>query len=212
MTSGSIPQPARRTPRAEVRRLLLVSAAEVFTEQGYADATVDEIALRAGFTKGAIYSNFGNKQGLFAAVLQWNSDDERERLLTATSDQPDEIARSVAQIMAEEMTTDTRRSRLGVEFAAYAVRDDAVRESWTPMRRAQREAAARLITQVAQRSGFALTAEPEVAALILHCLTNGLRMEHLADPGLVDADAIEQALAVVITTLTTPRPSAKESD
>lgn len=211
MTSGSPPPPARRTPRAQVRRRLLTSAAEVFAEQGYAEATVDEIALRAGFTKGAIYSNFGNKQALFAAVLQTRAEDERERLLTEASDEPNEIARSVARIMAEEITTDTQRGRLGLEFAAHAARDDAVRESWTPLRRAQREVAARVIVQVTDRSGLELTAEPAVAALIMHCLTNGLWMEHLADPGIVDADAIERALSTVITALTSARLPTEES-
>ncbi|WP_420110607.1 TetR/AcrR family transcriptional regulator, partial [Pseudactinotalea sp.] len=197
------PAPARRLPRAEVRRRLIDAAAAVFTELGYADATVERIALSAGFTKGAVYSNFGGKQDLFAAVLQERSETERERLLVETRDDPTDVPRTAAKIVAESITSDTQREQLGLEFAARAARDTEARQAWTPLRRTQREVAERTIRAVAERSGLELRVDPELAALILHCLTNGLAMEHLADPEKVDRPAIEQAMASTISALTT---------
>ncbi|MFJ7289190.1 TetR/AcrR family transcriptional regulator [Curtobacterium sp. NPDC098951] len=62
--------PTPRTPRAEVRERLLVAGAQVFAEQGVYEARLDEIAARAGFSKGAVYSNFSSKEDLVAEVMQ----------------------------------------------------------------------------------------------------------------------------------------------
>lgn len=57
------------------REALLEAAAEVFFEQGYAAASIDAIIERAGGSKRNIYSEFGNKQGLFAAIVTGNADE-----------------------------------------------------------------------------------------------------------------------------------------
>lgn len=62
--------PTPRTPRAEVRERLLVAGAQAFAEQGVYEARLDEIAARAGFSKGAVYSNFSSKEDLVAEVMQ----------------------------------------------------------------------------------------------------------------------------------------------
>ena len=53
----------------KTRQAILESALDVFSEKGYARATFDEIATRAGFTKGAIYWYFRNKADLVAALI-----------------------------------------------------------------------------------------------------------------------------------------------
>lgn len=196
------PAPMRRTPRSQVRQRLIDAAADVFVEMGYADATLEQIAVTAGFTKGAIYSNFGGKQDLFAAILQTRSDSERERLLVHAGDDPGDVASTAARIVTESITGDTQRGKLGLEFAARAARDDDAKQAWTPLRRTQREVAERAIREFTERSGMALRVDPALAALILHCLTNGLTMEHLADPEQVDGAAIEQAISATIAALT----------
>jgi AcrR family transcriptional regulator len=57
------------------REALLQAAAEIFFEQGYAAASIDAIIERAGGSKRNIYSEFGNKQGLFAAIVTGNADE-----------------------------------------------------------------------------------------------------------------------------------------
>ena len=53
----------------KTRQAVLESALDIFAEKGYAKATFDEIAARAGFTKGAIYWYFRNKADLVAALI-----------------------------------------------------------------------------------------------------------------------------------------------
>ena len=56
--------------RQQTREYLLHAAAQVFAERGFHEATIDEVASAAGFTKGAVYSNFKNKEDLFLALLE----------------------------------------------------------------------------------------------------------------------------------------------
>jgi AcrR family transcriptional regulator len=60
---------APRTPRGELRRAALLDAArDVFLEQGYEGASIEEIVRRVGGSKASVYAYFGSKQGLFWEV------------------------------------------------------------------------------------------------------------------------------------------------
>lgn len=73
------------SPRREVtRHKLLDAAAQVFAEVGFDAASVEAICERAGFTRGAFYSNFESKNELFLALVAAVSSDRvrivRERI------------------------------------------------------------------------------------------------------------------------------------
>lgn len=70
MSADAADSPTPRTPRAEVRERLLSAGAAAFAEQGVHEARLDEVAARAGFSKGAVYSNFSSKEDLVAQVMQ----------------------------------------------------------------------------------------------------------------------------------------------
>ena len=56
--------------KARTRELLLSAAARTFARKGFAGASVDEIAEAAGYTVGALYSNFGSKERLFVELMR----------------------------------------------------------------------------------------------------------------------------------------------
>jgi AcrR family transcriptional regulator len=66
--------PAKSDRPKNRREALLRAAAEVFFEQGYAATSIDAIIERAGGSKRNIYNEFGNKQGLFSAIVTENAD------------------------------------------------------------------------------------------------------------------------------------------
>jgi len=83
---------ARRT-RAEMeetRAALLATAHAVFTAQGYADASMDDLTAQAGLTRGALYHHFGDKKGLLhALVAQLDAAmDARLQTISATAADP----------------------------------------------------------------------------------------------------------------------------
>ncbi|MEU5272146.1 TetR/AcrR family transcriptional regulator [Streptomyces hygroscopicus] len=207
--------PVPRVPRDEVRRRLLAAAAQSFAERGYEDSNLDDIAYAAGFTKGAIYSNFSGKPELFGAVLGAGADTEFNLVMSELRDTED-LAGTIgvaARTVARHIVNDAERGQLGLEFAARAARDDKARGILTPLRRAQRAAASRSIAEVAARTGAEPVAGPDVVGLILHCLCNGLSNERIADPEAIDVAGVEQALATALTALLgLPADSRTSSD
>lgn len=68
-----LPEPPSRHERQQQTRAALIEAGrEVFAELGYHAANLDRIARQAGFSKGAVYSNFSGKAALFLAVMDAN--------------------------------------------------------------------------------------------------------------------------------------------
>lgn len=61
------------------RQAFLQAARAVFLEQGYEAASVNDVVRRAGGSLATLYAQFGNKEGLFLAVVQ----DQHERFTTA---------------------------------------------------------------------------------------------------------------------------------
>jgi AcrR family transcriptional regulator len=70
------PEPRRRIGFDARRALIVAAAREVFAEQGYAGASMEEIARRAGITKATLYDHFSSKQALHL----WLLDRQREEL------------------------------------------------------------------------------------------------------------------------------------
>jgi AcrR family transcriptional regulator len=59
----------RRMPAAERRKVILGAALEAFSERGFHEATLDEVAARAGVSKALIYEHFASKRELTRALL-----------------------------------------------------------------------------------------------------------------------------------------------
>lgn len=59
----------REQKMAETRKKLIEVGRRAFAEYGYADTSMDKLTAEAGLTRGALYHHFGDKRGLFAAVV-----------------------------------------------------------------------------------------------------------------------------------------------
>lgn len=75
--------------REETRRRLLDAARQIFARRGYEAASVEEIAEAAGFTRGAFYSNFRDKDELFVAILEERMTAEAGEIAAAARATPD---------------------------------------------------------------------------------------------------------------------------
>ena len=62
---------------------LLASAERLFIERGFHAASIDDIAQAAGFTKGAVYAHFRNKEDVFIALTERRWDEQLARVRTA---------------------------------------------------------------------------------------------------------------------------------
>lgn len=67
---------------------IVEAAAEVFLEQGFGSASMDEIARRAGVSKATVYSHFDSKPALFGAIVQQRCQRTMSAMLAEMSDKP----------------------------------------------------------------------------------------------------------------------------
>lgn len=71
---------------AETARQVIDSATQLFTERGFADVSLDDVAQAAGVTRGAVYHHFRNKSGLFGAVAARLQADVAAAVVAAADD------------------------------------------------------------------------------------------------------------------------------
>ncbi|MBK5217199.1 MAG: TetR family transcriptional regulator, partial [Propionibacteriales bacterium] len=83
-------RPVTRAERqARTRERLIEKAAQMFLTDGYAATSLDHVALEAGFSKGAVYSNFAGKEELCLAVLDVIHAEQVEAVVAAFSKETD---------------------------------------------------------------------------------------------------------------------------
>ncbi|HEX4564801.1 MAG TPA: helix-turn-helix domain-containing protein [Solirubrobacteraceae bacterium] len=103
-----MPRLTRKEKQAHTRECLMHSAARVFAQRGLEQASIDEVAEQAGFTKGAFYANFKNKEELFLAMLD-------ERFAKRIED--------IEQVVASEGSAAQKARRGGDQFASMLAAD-----------------------------------------------------------------------------------------
>jgi AcrR family transcriptional regulator len=191
--------PERR--RQQTREHLLAAAAQVFAERGFHGASLDEVATVAGFTKGAVYSNFKNKEDLFLALFRARYEQETEALRATleASEVPSEDRLSDFVALFQDQTH-LARSNFGLlyqEFWLYAARNPAVRKEFTQIDGEAVEALAELIA--AEREGLGLDplADGVQTARIIELLFRGIGLLRILQPEVADESLIETAIAFV---------------
>lgn len=80
----------REQKMAETRKKLIEVARRAFAEYGYADTSMDKLTAEAGLTRGALYHHFGDKRGLFAAVVD-QIDSQMAEYAQQHREQPDDL-------------------------------------------------------------------------------------------------------------------------
>jgi AcrR family transcriptional regulator len=188
---------SRRIPRAEsqarTRERLLAAAAELFAERGVNGASVEQIAERAGYTRGAFYGNFTGKPDLVVALLEQRTEHEYAEV-AARAGEPDRLRawhRDRATGAADWLA-------LRLELLRYAVREQPEilerlrgRESFA--RQAHADWLARLFTD----EGLEPPADIADLTLIVHALEDGLLIQRTIDPGTVSPEATLAAVELL---------------
>jgi AcrR family transcriptional regulator len=189
-----------RTPRPrrdEVRTRILAAAATVVAERGLAAATLDQVAAAAGFTKGAVYSNFRSKDELFLALLETQVGGRVEAVESALRDAAD-VPSALAAVSAELARPDAGGQLLFVEFWQRAVRDEEVREAFVASRRRLRarvsDAVARFLATLPADPGW----DADALALVVVALATGLALEERAEPGVVPVGLPARVLEALV--------------
>src|SRR4051812_28940180 len=123
--------PSREEKKAATRKKLLDAAAILIARHGAVATSLDAIAEKAGLTKGAVYSNFGNKEALIDALgeragptIDFESVFDEARSL---ADNLEALGWAAA---AELATVSKRAWQLGIELLHYALVDPRMRRKY----------------------------------------------------------------------------------
>jgi AcrR family transcriptional regulator len=183
-----------RVSRAEqqqrTRERVLEAADRLYVEQGFHATSVDQVAAEAGYSKGAVYSNFASKEDLFFAVYERRAEqgiEEMQRVIEAAGG-------AARGLDALSLAAARRRGRddgwLAVffEFWAHVVRRPALRERFAEIHARVQEPLAAALEEHAREHGHRLADDPRKLTVAIYAMQLGLSLERLTLPEYVDEE------------------------
>jgi AcrR family transcriptional regulator len=198
---------SRQERKARTRSDLIAAARTVFMKRGFHGASLDEIAETAGYTKGAVYSNFTGKDDLYLALL----DAHYEARVAAYADMLldeatfEEATRAVGRFMVDSDVRDPDWLPTLAEFVAHAARDESLRRAYVRVRERFLAAIADVIEALCERHGLTLLVPPLEAARASSLLARGYSAERRLDPDAVSPEMFVELHAGFMRGLTVPR-------
>jgi len=206
MVTGVGPQPAegrrlRRDEQQELTRRQLLDAAErVFAREGFRGASVAGIAEEAGYSHGAIYSNFDGKEDLFLVLVEERIDARLARVYVAADaelsrgSEPLEAAHRFVSMLHQEREA----YLLLVDFWNQAVREPQAATKFAERHARLRTIIGRIAEGVTHDQGLELTLPREQIATAFLALFNGFAIERLAEPEAAPDELLAHAVAALL--------------
>ncbi|WP_424184637.1 TetR/AcrR family transcriptional regulator [Actinokineospora sp. G85] len=202
-----MPRLTRVESQARTRELLIATAKDLFLRDGYHATSLEKVAEAAGFSKGAVYSNFRNKDELCLVVLDDIHAEHIKSVGQAIAGRPFDDAVALFSQWAERMIGDEGWTVLEVEFGLQARRDPALRAELAARDQAVRDAITALARTFDDSANPAPLPPAELATALLS-LGIGLGIQRVIDPAIevsILADTLRALLGV-------PRPDQSEKD
>lgn len=180
------PSPARRMTkrRAKTRRRLLDAAFEAFADEGFGRCTVEQICERAGFTRGAFYSNFTSLEELFLAMWEQRSGQLLHEMTAVLEDEtpaPATDLRADVERVLRAVPLDEKWFRITFEFTAHALRNPSLRRVMAAREEAIDAALRPVVTELLARAGRTVT-DPAALGRALVAVHDGTTTQCLMEP------------------------------
>jgi AcrR family transcriptional regulator len=198
--SNATPKSRRGRPKGDkrerTRAALIRAAAEIIGEKGWDRTSLEEVASRAGMTRGAIYGNFKHREDLFLAVVRARWKPVIPPLMPGTSfkDYMHTLGRAVAASAPER-----RAQAVGaLSFMLYALTHEEMRTRVRQSNEALYVTGAQRLRQAFQRRQLPMA--PERLVRVLHALTDGLTYLRFLTPELITDDVVVAAFDALAKT------------
>lgn len=197
-----MPPPRRRTreeKQAETRARLLEAAARVLHREGFRGASVEKIADEAGYSHGALYSNFAGKDELFLALAEaLVAERTGETAAVHAGDEPfADQAVAAADTWMRRLRADPATVILRLEFALHAARDPRLRAALAAREGALTDLLERLIAEHGPPSPL----PPAELAQVVRAIGIGLAVEALVEPDRVRDELYGDVVAILLDLL-----------
>jgi len=178
-----MPRTTRAESQAHTREQLVRTATRAFLRDGYLATSLERVADEAGYSKGAVYSNFRNKNELCLAVLDGIQGEQTRQIVQAMVGSATLDERLAAfHAWADETIGDPAWTGLEFEFATHVRRDPALRAELAKREETVRALVAAVVARNAEELGLALPVPAEEAAAALLSLGIGLGVRRMVDP------------------------------
>jgi AcrR family transcriptional regulator len=202
-----VDSPEQSSRRGRTRERLLDAAYDVFAETGVHSASVEQVSERAGFTRGAFYSNFSSKEELFFALM------ERENTVRLAG-LVEQMGRTIPKLGGEPLTgealgavvldflhgpfdDDRRWCLVQSEFELLALRDPAIAPRYSGFRARFDASLVEIIGSALQEVGRAFALEATAAVrLVLASYEDAVKQS------ILDGDSDDEALERLRSSLT----------
>ncbi len=180
----------RKQRQEHTRTCLLEAAGRVFARRGLTQASVDEVAADAGFTKGAVYANFGSKEELFLVMLDRKFAQRLADLgaVLETDEPPEAQARAAGRDFLAQISGDPEWGRLFVEAALHASRHETFRVQLQASYAQMRASMVELLRARFESEGLESAVPIEQLAMMFFAMANGVGFERLVERDTVPDD------------------------
>jgi AcrR family transcriptional regulator len=192
--------PTRAERRARTRTELVDAAERLFTAQGFHTTSLDSVAAEAGYTKGAVYSNFASKEDLFFAVYERRLEQrvaEFEGILAAAPTALEGLHQA-ARTAAPRSERSDGWLAVFFEFWAHVLRHEELRERFALLHSRIIDPLEAGLRRHADEVGQPLPEDPRKLATARYAMQLGLQLERLTQPELVDPELGVRMLTVSI--------------
>jgi AcrR family transcriptional regulator len=170
--------------RERTRAKLIEAAAEVIGEKGYDRASLEEIAARAGMTRGAVYGNFKGKEDLFLAVVA-NHWKPIVPSLKRGLDLKEQMC-ILGKTIAAEAHARQRQAAAATAFQLYVLTHKSMRDRLAAQNAIVYKRMAEEIVKVIPAKDLPMPAERFIR--VLDALTTGLVFTYFQTPELITED------------------------
>jgi AcrR family transcriptional regulator len=196
----------RAEAKEQTRQRLLESAARAFAEKGFGGASLEEIAESAGYSTGALYANFANKEQLFMDVVaarRARTAARRAEAVAEVFDQAEDPFGALSRLFVQVADRDREFAPLQAEFWLYAVRHPAAMGVIAAGLSDQVDALEPVVARALDRFGNVRDAAPREVTMVMLALFQGLMRQRRLDPEAVPDDLFAQALRWLFAGLST---------
>jgi AcrR family transcriptional regulator len=194
---------SRAERRRRTREHLLEAAAVVFKRSGFHGASVAQIAAEAGYTIGAVYSNFEGKEDLLLAIIERESRRVAEDVVAAASGarSPMGKLRRGAEAWTGFLGREGELYAVFMELWAVGTRNPKLRARNAAIWASVRDALGTLAKQHAESVGKRLRLPPEQVGAAVMALCDGLAIQQLEDPDAVPPELLGTLLGKLVPSL-----------
>lgn len=194
----------REETKAQTRQRLIEAAMELFAAKGFEGTAVEELAKHAGYTRGAFYTHFADKEALMKAIIDQGFDGDLAGIRRMEELEGVDALAAGYKELAQAFYEDPMNLLWMLEFQLSAIRHPELRDAYAGQHRKLRDGIRHLLTTHLEREGYDDPDSYGEYADIFLVIVSGLGLLKLIYRDEISPDAFERAFRAVMKGMEKP--------